>query len=572
MQRSLRGVDRTWGGLTARYLALGLGLALALAGTGCADVEELNLLDEPGEEIDHEFFDNELAFKNNGSLRTINDLVRSGGCSTEPANRLSMQLAQEMACMAPDQWARIDGLPNVRFGPAGYPFLSKQAAAAFERAAASGASISVNSTWRSVAQQFILKQKEGTCGIRVAASPGRSMHESGLAIDINESANASVRQALRNAGFTWYCDTTNGGRLSGCRDPVHFTFARGTDLRDLSIKAFQALHNRNKPASEHLTVDGDLGARTRTALLAAPLAGFPVAANCGLDFGAGGTNSGVGVGTGGNEGGADPAAPAPLPAPYQRAFIGTECTDDAVCDFDHSGRAAICLAPEGSRAGGRCSVACEGFCPDRAGYDVTFCVDASAMGYNGGGGLCTVKASSRNRNCDGLTGMVLMEMERHVGRSGAQRVVERVCIPDVVNFTPGPDPGVEPDPTPDPIDDPPVDPGPDEDPRPAEPAPTTGTAATQACERLVDALVNRVAVVCGNDPVAYRADLLNAAVGGSCNNVVGIRDLVSLNNQCIPWVADASCTALSTSIPASCREQLIVGGGAPAGGESPPGG
>ena len=678
----MRKITSLFARLSAAGLALGLGL------TGCTDVEELDLANEPGEEIADEFWDNELAYKDNGSLRTVNDLIRARACSTEPANRLSMQIAQEMACLAPDEWARIDGLPNVSFGPAGYPFLSKRAAAAFESAAANGVRISINSTWRSVVQQYVLKQWEGTCGIGVAASPGRSMHESGLAIDINESSNSTVRSALKNAGFTWYCDTTNGGRLSGCRDAVHFTYARGTDLRALSIKAFQQLYNRNKAAAEHLTVDGDLGTNTRNALLAAPLAGYPVAGNCGLDFGAGG-NSGGGVGGGTSnpdDGGST------LPAPYQRAFVGSECTDDAVCDFGHSGSTAFCL--EAQSGGGaipkRCTVACEGFCPDRAGYDVTFCVPATVMGHNDPGGLCTVKASTRNRNCSALSGMTLMEVERHVGRSGAQRITDRVCVPELVSFTPPPvledpveqpTPGEDPVPTPEPrpdafvgdlcaadsdcgftdsgvrgrcfLDHRPAtgygfctldcagfcpdragraatfcveasdvggsagrgvcvaqsdaanrqctNPGgfsvtsasryrgnsgaaagtaqicaprealtvPDEGtPQPAEPAPTTGGPAVSACERLVDALVARVALVCGNDADAYRADLLNQAVAGSCNNVTGIRDLVALNGQCIPWINDASCNAISTSIPASCREQLLVdanASGAPGG-------
>lgn len=419
---------------TPRLLRLAL-LATLAALAGCADAE-IPLGDPSAEDdIDPAFFDNELAFKNNGSLRTVGDLIRARACSTAPANRLSLQIAQEMACLAPDRWARIDRLPNVSFGQAAYPFMSVEAAAAFERVAATGRSIQVNSTWRSVVQQHILKRWEGSCGIGVAATPGRSMHQSGLAIDTNAYSDSFLRGELRRAGFTWYCDQRNGGRTSGCADPVHFTFYGGTDLRDQAVRAFQALWNRNKPANEQLTVDGDWGPATQRAVEASPLEGFPVVGNCGLDFGAGGSSGGA---VGGGNG--DAPAADPLPAPYQRAWVGDACQDDATCDFSDASGDAFCQADHSAINGsdGLCSLRCEGFCPDRAGRDTTFCVPAEVMGRNEAIGLCTVRATAGNRSCASLDGLVAMDVERFVGRSGARRTTATVCVPERVSNDPPP--------------------------------------------------------------------------------------------------------------------------------------
>jgi hypothetical protein len=407
----------------------------ALSLGACANIEpELPPAEE--EDIDPSFFDNELQFKDNGSLQTVGDLIRARACSTAPATRLSMQIAQELACLAPNRWARID-VGNVRFGPAAYPFLSGEAAAAFIRAAQElQQPISVNSTWRSVAQQHTLDRWEGSCGIRIAATPGRSKHESGLAVDVANYSDAAVRAALKRNGFTWYCDARNRGRLSGCGDPVHFSYDSGTDLRRYSVTAFQALHNRNAQAGAQLTADGVWGGNTRRALEAAPLSGFATAANCGLDFGAG--NSGGGLGA---DSGADP-----LPAPYQGPWIGSACEDATACDFNHQGEAGFCVddhTPQTNTAG-ICSLNCEGICPDKAGHGATFCVAAEAMGLNRGGGACATKSSNANGHCGQIAGTAAMDVERYVGRSGAARRVATVCVPEITNNSVMPDPNAPP--------------------------------------------------------------------------------------------------------------------------------
>lgn len=63
----------------------------------------------------------------------------------------------------------------------------------------------------------------------------------------------------------------------GTADPWHFTYRGGGpvrgDLGRLSVRAFQALHNRHAEG-ERLVEDGIFGPRTRIALKAAPAAGW----------------------------------------------------------------------------------------------------------------------------------------------------------------------------------------------------------------------------------------------------------------------------------------------------------
>ena len=144
------------------------------------------------EDIDPAFFRGEGLFALKSTVRTVGELSRSGACSTAPAGPLTRQIAAELACLEPNTFVRIDDIDNVTLGAAANPFLQPAAASAME-AAARSRSLTVNSTWRSVAQQYLLKSWEGRCGIRLAASPGRSNHESGLAIDVDNYASQAVR-------------------------------------------------------------------------------------------------------------------------------------------------------------------------------------------------------------------------------------------------------------------------------------------------------------------------------------------------------------------------------------------
>jgi len=200
--------------------------------------------------------------------------VREAGhraCSTAVVRALSEQLIAEMNCMVPGLMNSLEGIPGVNLGPAVMPYLQTPAAEALERAASrSGGTIWVNSAYRTIAQQYLLYRwyREGRCGIFLAAPPGGSNHESGLALDIDNYS--SLRNTMNGAGFRWF----------GGSDPVHFDYARGgRDLRSLSVRAFQRLWNLNHP-EDRISEDGDFGWATESRLARAPSRGFARGATC----------------------------------------------------------------------------------------------------------------------------------------------------------------------------------------------------------------------------------------------------------------------------------------------------
>ena len=208
---------------------------------------------------------------------TVYDVIRARGCSTGPLAALDNQIATELACLAPDTMKRIDTIPGVTLGAGARTFMQADAADALRRAARELGGIGINSGWRSVAQQHVLKSWEGSCGIGIAATPGNSNHQSGLAIDTSNWSSA--RGALKRAGFSWYCDYRNGGSSSGCNDVVHFDYFAGDDLRPLAVLAFQKLWNRNNP-NDRIAEDGSWGPQTASRVSRAPLQGFTRTATC----------------------------------------------------------------------------------------------------------------------------------------------------------------------------------------------------------------------------------------------------------------------------------------------------
>lgn len=220
-------------------------------------------------------------------------------CSTAVARPLGEQLVAEVQCLRPGTFARIDSVPNVTLGSAVFPFLQPGAAAALTKVAtARRTPLAVNSALRTLPQQFLLYQwyLKGRCGISLAAKPGRSNHESALAVDVDDSAG--WRTAF----------TANSWRWLGSSDPVHYDYtAAGVDIRGLSVLAFQHLWNINHP-EDRLTEDGAYGAETEKRLAKTPIGGFPKGADCTADAGA--RDAGADVGT--KTDAADPFNPPPI--------------------------------------------------------------------------------------------------------------------------------------------------------------------------------------------------------------------------------------------------------------------
>lgn len=191
-------------------------------------------------------------------------------CSTTHGKGLVDQLVAEMNCANPGTMARIDGLSGVTLGAAASPYLQGAAVRALASAAKS-APLTLNSTLRTLPQQYMVYRwsLSDTCGVRVAAEPGDSNHESGLALDV---ANWSARKtALTKAGFKWF----------GSGDAVHFTYV-GAGAKQLSGEgtlAFKRLWNRNHP-KDKLALNDTYNTATETRLKASPASGFAIGASC----------------------------------------------------------------------------------------------------------------------------------------------------------------------------------------------------------------------------------------------------------------------------------------------------
>jgi Putative peptidoglycan binding domain/D-alanyl-D-alanine carboxypeptidase len=125
-------------------------------------------------------------------------------------------------------------------------------------------SMNVNSAYRTVAQQHILYQLyiRDTGIVGLAARPGFSNHEDGLALDIQEWQD--WQSDLENNGWSW----------QGPKDPVHFSYDIGnSDVGEMGVKGFQALWNKYNP-QDQISVDGGFGDQTAARMDQSPVQGF----------------------------------------------------------------------------------------------------------------------------------------------------------------------------------------------------------------------------------------------------------------------------------------------------------
>ena len=196
----------------------------------------------------------------------------ANSCTTTSVKGLSEQIVDEMNCMKPGSFDRIDNIAKASLGSAVFPFLQTPAKKSLAAAiAARGTTMSINSAFRTVAQQYLLYAwyKGGRCGIGLAATPGTSNHEQGLAVDIED-----------NGGWNSYM-TKQGFRWLGSSVPVHFDYVGGGAVSQagFDVEAFQRLWNRNHP-NDAIAVDGAYGPDTEKRLVQSPVGGFPIGAVC----------------------------------------------------------------------------------------------------------------------------------------------------------------------------------------------------------------------------------------------------------------------------------------------------
>ena len=165
----------------------------------------------------------------------------------------------------------LAGMKNVTLGSAAFAYVQTPAQKSLATVvAARGTTLSINSGLRTLPQQYLLYRwyQNGTCGIGLAASPGNSNHESGLAVDIDD--NAGWRPFFESRGWKWL----------GAGDPVHFDYvAGGKDIKNASVLAFQKLWNANHP-TDLLAEDGAYGPDTEARIAKSPIGGFPKALSC----------------------------------------------------------------------------------------------------------------------------------------------------------------------------------------------------------------------------------------------------------------------------------------------------
>ncbi|PSB17793.1 D-alanyl-D-alanine carboxypeptidase [filamentous cyanobacterium CCP1] len=201
-------------------------------------------------------------------MATVKDVIRSraeGTCSTAAVKGLSLQIIDEMNLLIPNVLVSFDELDvsgneaTVNF------FLQPRAKESLRRAIRRrGVTLRLNSVYRTVVQQHILFSWRGSCGISIAARPGRSNHEDGFAIDTPDFA--AWRSALEAEGWDWF----------GPPDEVHFTYVGGgvrDDVGDIGVKAFQILWNKHNP-TDKIETDGLYGPETASRLDRSPTSGF----------------------------------------------------------------------------------------------------------------------------------------------------------------------------------------------------------------------------------------------------------------------------------------------------------
>ncbi len=114
--------------------------------------------------------------------------------------------------------------------------------------------------------------------------------------------------------------------------------------------------------------------------------------------------------------------------PAPNLWVGDGCTKDADCNFASSTASATChrFTPTGGSAEvGFCTLACEGYCPDRTGASPTFCTSLD----DGVTGRCVAKANTVNGNCARVPGTIAQLAARFIGTSAAPAATANACMP-----------------------------------------------------------------------------------------------------------------------------------------------
>jgi len=300
--------------------------------------------------------------------QSVQSYVSSRGCNTAVVSGLSKQLVRQTNLLQPGLFSDISSISGVRLSTSAQavPYLQKAAADALARAARSrGSSLTVNSALRTLPQQLLLYKwyQMGACGISAAAQPGRSNHNGGLAVDVQDPY--SWISAMSSASF----------RHLGAGDPPHFDYkgSGARDVRSLSVRAFQVLWNTNNP-SDRLPEDGVYSSAVESRLLRSPANGFANGPR-------GGSSGGSGSGSGGGQSQQQPTQPS-------RNSFGS---------CNPNGESGVCIDINAGTCSGEVY---RGFCPGAS--NIRCCVQSQAVA-DSQSSLATENSGTSTSNSVGVT-------------------------------------------------------------------------------------------------------------------------------------------------------------------------
>jgi hypothetical protein len=209
-----------------------------------------------------------VAVSETAQAATVSSYV-SSSCSTAVVLGLSKQISDEISCLDSTLLRRFTPTAKLQLtSNAVLPYLGAKAKTDLE-AVASTRTVQINSAFRTVVQQYLLYRwyQQGRCGIAAAATPGRSNHESGRALDVSNFSSLISAMSARG----WAHDVPG--------DAVHFDHLATPDIRGKDVLAFQRLWNRNNPGDK-ISEDGSYGPQTEARIKQAPATGFTKGPTC----------------------------------------------------------------------------------------------------------------------------------------------------------------------------------------------------------------------------------------------------------------------------------------------------
>ncbi len=82
----------------------------------------------------------------------------------------------------------------------------------------------------------------------------------------------------------------------------------------------------------------------------------------------------------------------------------------------------------------------------------------------------------------------------------------------------------------------------------------------QACRDVADAVAEAYARCQDRDRGEVRANFIDSAANGDCDNVIRVRERSELYDECLPFWQELECADFEEEIelPASCNGQLIL--------------